>query len=266
MNMACLVLLACAQVGGGAASDSGSSTFDRSSSGRISDSGLKGASDDWDHHPLNDNPFAGLTAGEFRQALKETLAEIPRSLSFEPTYEQGVRLVDLYEAVRDDTRLRSPERDRFERLIRGRLESVSKAITRRLVKNEERRRQRARRDQQADDDRLAGDRIDGLDGRGDVLGQFGGGGQAPGGQGGQGGFGQGGFGGFGGGNGVGGFNLVDYGPQLVELIQRTIRPDVWDVNGGEGSIVYFRPLRVLVVTAPGEVHGQLGGLLNGFRQ
>jgi hypothetical protein len=53
----------------------------------------------------------------------------------------------------------------------------------------------------------------------------------------------------------------DYGPDLVELIQKTISPPTWDVNGGPGAIYYFRPQRALVVSAPGEVHEQLVDLL-----
>jgi len=42
----------------------------------------------------------------------------------------------------------------------------------------------------------------------------------------------------------------EFGPDLIELIQRTISPEVWDVNGGNSSMVYYAPLRVLVVRAP----------------
>jgi hypothetical protein len=53
----------------------------------------------------------------------------------------------------------------------------------------------------------------------------------------------------------------DYGPELVDLIQRTIVPDFWDVNGGPGTIVYYRPLMCLVVRATSDVHHRLGGVL-----
>lgn len=58
----------------------------------------------------------------------------------------------------------------------------------------------------------------------------------------------------------------DYGPELVELIQTTIAPSSWDVNGGLGTIRYFRNLRVLVVRQTGEVHDALGGLIGDLRQ
>jgi hypothetical protein len=59
--------------------------------------------------------------------------------------------------------------------------------------------------------------------------------------------------------------IIDYGPDLVELIQATISPSTWDINGGNGSIVYFAPLRVLVVSAPGEVHGDVADVLGQLR-
>lgn len=49
--------------------------------------------------------------------------------------------------------------------------------------------------------------------------------------------------------------------ELIELIQTTIEPDHWDVNGGKGSMRYFPNLKVLVVRASGEVHQQLGAAL-----
>ena len=58
----------------------------------------------------------------------------------------------------------------------------------------------------------------------------------------------------------------DYGPALVELIQRTIAPGFWDVNGGPGTIVYYAPLRALVVRATGEIHGNVRGALGGLRR
>ena len=63
----------------------------------------------------------------------------------------------------------------------------------------------------------------------------------------------------------GGGAIPDYGPELVELIERTIAPEFWDVAGGPGKIVYYAPLRVLVVRATSEVHHHVGGVLGGVR-
>jgi hypothetical protein len=58
----------------------------------------------------------------------------------------------------------------------------------------------------------------------------------------------------------------DRAAELIELIQTTIAPDTWDVNGGNGSIYYYRPLHALVVRQTGEVHHQIGGLLQALRR
>jgi hypothetical protein len=65
---------------------------------------------------------------------------------------------------------------------------------------------------------------------------------------------------FGGGAGSG-----DWGDELVDLIEQTINPAFWDVNGGPGTIVYYAPLRCIVVRATSEMHGSVGGILGGLR-
>jgi hypothetical protein len=57
----------------------------------------------------------------------------------------------------------------------------------------------------------------------------------------------------------------DYGPALVDLIERTINPAFWDVVGGPGTIAYYAPLQCLVVRATSEVHENLGGLVLSLR-
>jgi hypothetical protein len=57
----------------------------------------------------------------------------------------------------------------------------------------------------------------------------------------------------------------DHGRELVELIERTINPAFWDVQGGPGTIMYYAPLMCLVVRATSEVHGNVGGLIGDLR-
>lgn len=64
----------------------------------------------------------------------------------------------------------------------------------------------------------------------------------------------------------GGAGREDHGQALVDLIQRTISPDFWDVVGGPGTIVYFRQRQVIVVRATGEVHGNLGRVIGDLRE
>lgn len=63
----------------------------------------------------------------------------------------------------------------------------------------------------------------------------------------------------------GGGTVRDYGAALVDLITSTISPDSWAVNGGASTIYYYAPLQALVVSAPSEVHPQIGGLLGAMR-
>jgi hypothetical protein len=67
--------------------------------------------------------------------------------------------------------------------------------------------------------------------------------------------------------GRGGASQTDVNAQqLIELIQRTISPDFWDVVGGPGTIFYYPQLQVLVIRATAEVHDDVGGLVGGLRE
>lgn len=59
---------------------------------------------------------------------------------------------------------------------------------------------------------------------------------------------------------------ADFGPMLVALIQDTISPPSWDVNGGSSTIQYWRPGMALVVRAPQGVHEQIGPVMGQLRR
>ena len=59
----------------------------------------------------------------------------------------------------------------------------------------------------------------------------------------------------------GGGWTADDAEQLVELIHRTIAPSTWDVNGGHGTIYYWRPGLASVIRQTSEVHGDVSDLL-----
>ncbi len=61
--------------------------------------------------------------------------------------------------------------------------------------------------------------------------------------------------------GMGGQAQDDYGEELVELIQTTIRPNTWERVGGPGSIYYWRSQRAIVVRQMGEVHDEISDVL-----
>ena len=58
----------------------------------------------------------------------------------------------------------------------------------------------------------------------------------------------------------------DNGQDLVDLIEATIAPQSWDVNGGPGTIRYWPAWHVLVVRQTEEVHEQIGGVVHGLRK
>lgn len=56
------------------------------------------------------------------------------------------------------------------------------------------------------------------------------------------------------------------GASLVSLIQKTVAPNSWDVNGGAGSVTFYNNLRALVVRQTEETHSDLDAVLNGLRR
>jgi hypothetical protein len=66
-----------------------------------------------------------------------------------------------------------------------------------------------------------------------------------------------------GGGGAGGLQQQTQanGDALVDLIEKTIAPESWDINGGPGSIVYYGNLHALVVRQSEEGQSDVGNLL-----
>jgi hypothetical protein len=58
----------------------------------------------------------------------------------------------------------------------------------------------------------------------------------------------------------------DDGQALVELIEATIAPQSWDVNGGAGTIKYWPAWHVLVIRQTDDVHEQIGGAVHQMRR
>jgi hypothetical protein len=220
---------------------------------------------------LQEQPVvAPRTGADLRDAVRAALRRWARVGSGEADLAAREFLV-LYRELEADDQLARPVREELRNKVRSRLLKLAEQISKRT----------------AVEKRLAKDRRPASVGAAatgnSVLAQLGGFG-GPGGFGGRGfpgpafgwpggfampGFAGGGFGipGRGGGmmaggpfGGAGQFT-GDYGPELVDLIQRTIAPQTWDVNGGLGTIYYWRPGRALVVRQTGNVHDQIGGLL-----
>lgn len=60
--------------------------------------------------------------------------------------------------------------------------------------------------------------------------------------------------------------VVGDGAGLIRLIQTTVTPGVWDVNGGTASIQYYQRVHALVVRAPWMTHQETERLVNGLRR
>jgi len=46
---------------------------------------------------------------------------------------------------------------------------------------------------------------------------------------------------------------------LINTIQNSVDPSIWQANGGGGSITFYEPTRSLIIRAPTEFHYQFGG-------
>ncbi len=66
--------------------------------------------------------------------------------------------------------------------------------------------------------------------------------------------------------GAGGGLTAARAQELIDLITNTVAPESWDVNGGNGRIMFYSPLNVLVIRATGEVHEQVGGTLGQLKR
>jgi hypothetical protein len=191
------------------------------------------------------------TGATLREAAHETLRRWAKPSDKEADRAAREFLV-LYQELQRDDQIPKAQRESLRLKVRGRLVALAQQISKRV----------------AIENRLA--KKDGAKpGAGpkpaEILAQWGGG-MAGGMMGGPG-MGGGMMPGMGGpmmGGGGGGFGSLvgDSGQELVDLIQAVIAPHTWDVNGGPGSIKYWRPGLSIVVRATDEVHGQLGDLVD----
>lgn len=58
---------------------------------------------------------------------------------------------------------------------------------------------------------------------------------------------------------------LDQAAQLLELIEKIVKPDFWNTQGGPGVLHYYAARRVLVVRATSDVHEALKDLLIALR-
>jgi hypothetical protein len=183
---------------------------------------------------------------ELREAVRAALRRWARPSDAEAD-EAARQFLALYQELQDDGRLARRQRASFLGKVRFRLVRLSDQISKRIARQK---RQAESREPKTVD--LPEEKAETLAQR--QGGAWGAAGPVPG------------MGPRGPGLGGGAYPTADYGQQLVDLIQRVIRPDTWDINGGHGTIFYWRPGRALVVRQTGEVHEQLGDALKQLRR
>lgn len=150
----------------------------------------------------------------------------------------------LYRELQQDSKLRPAEREQLRQKVRGRLVQLSHQISARVDRQKQVARQAPKSVAVPKSEAVLG-QVAGMGG-----GMPGGGGMVGGLMGG---------GGFAGGGQQGN---DDYGQDLVDLIQKTIAPTSWDVNGGLGSAYYWRQQRAIVVRAEQGVHEEISELMD----
>ncbi len=189
------------------------------------------------HYERAPRPFHDLTA-DVRTALRQ---EAKASRSADDRTSALVQLVLLYDEIKRDARRQtSPTLERLRMKVRARLVRVKNRLKKQLAIRSsaaQDRRPHARPNQPVPSQQA--EELDtGVAGNAASQSELNGGGPV----------------------------AADNGAALVELIERTIRRETWDVNGGPSTIVYYAPRYALVVRAPAEIHHRMGGLLQDLRE
>ena len=209
-------------------------------------------------------PAAQRTGTELRESVRAALRLWARPSDTEADA-AAKEFITLYGELERDDQLARAQREQLRGKVRGRLLRLADQITKR-VRREKRLAEKAR----AENVELPAGKADPLAqqfggqpfvlpgfGQQRIAGQQGFGQQR---------FGQQGFGGGmqGGGMQGGAFGAArndDHGPDLVELIKKIISPNTWEDVGGNGTIVYWRPQRAIVVRQTAENHEALADVL-----
>ena len=186
-----------------------------------------------------------LTSYELRKAVRGALRR--EAVETGAKQHTAVRdLVRLYKQLQADKKIAPNDRERLRIKVRSRLMTFARETSAATAKRKRIQRGRERRANRGRKAKLARPATIGLSDRArHILAQQ--------------------VGGLAGGMGGAGGGLKDDGEELVELIQTVISPGHWEVNGGPGSIVYYRGLHVLIVRASDDVHGNLGNVLDNLR-
>lgn len=192
---------------------------------------------------LSSEQLRKRTGRELLAAVRESLARLadPKNEELEAAVEE---MLYVYHELREDREMAGSQREYYSRKVAYRLEQLRLELKKRIARNK--RLGKSKPPERVRDHEEVAENL------GQRVGQANGAGTLP-------------NGGMAGGAGRRAPN-DDYGQQLVDLIQKTIAPSTWDVNGGLGVIYYWRPGRALVVRQTGEVHDQMGDALDQLRR
>lgn len=200
------------------------------------------------------------TAKKLREAVRDALRDSARAS--QPDYEEiAPRLLDLFRELDSTAELPRAEKRSLRSSLRTRLLQIEDVLARRLVRAEEE--AKSKRNSQASGHSSNPETFEpsfpnrpktGTPPTVVTLAQRGApaGGQAGGAN--------------GGGQSGGQTGVINRGWNLVALIRNTVAPETWDVNGGNGSIYFYRPLNVIVVRQTQAVHDELGEVLGQVRR
>ena len=181
-----------------------------------------------------ERPVAARSGRELKDAVQTALRCWAKAGNKDAggSYAAAAReFLSLYHDLQSDSRLPATQREELRLKVRSRLAQLAQRMNRCV----------ARRQREAGGEGPAS--VSGTGGLAGVLGQQAGAAAGP-------------------AAAAGANNAADdYGPELVNLIQTTIAPATWDVNGGPGVIYYWRNQRVLVVSASDDVHDEVGDVL-----
>jgi len=183
---------------------------------------------------------------ELRQAIRAALGREATSKGAEKR--EAVReLVELYRTLDADRQMAADQREEYLGKMRSRLMNFARQTSAQIVAA----RRQAQGGKDGDAKQLPASVESGGESRHILAQQFAGQGGA-----------------FGGGvaGAPGGNQQEDDGEALVELIQKVIAPQHWEVNGGPGSIVYYGSLRVLIIRASDDVHAEIGDVMDNLRR
>src|SRR5271157_1234288 len=180
-------------------------------------------------------PAAQLSGRELSEAAHAAMRHWAKATDQEADT-AARELLGIYSEIQQDTRMARSQRETLRLTVRARLDQLCAQISKRIAKDKA---------AAKSDSTVKSVTLDKRKQNGVALAQMG----VPA------------AGGAGTGAAAGQNVSADNGQQLVDLIQNTISPKSWDVNGGACTIYYWQPQHAIVVRATGDIHEEISDTL-----